>query len=263
MGGRGSSFGGGGNEGTQRERYGGGNDNWFIKATVEQPTTNREDFAPDGKLKLDKHKINVYENTDAIENTLLKNNVEKVLDVQANLKLTYNIDLEKSLDDGALGLYAGQTKQRVIAAYSGDKIAFNKEYYGSEQKLVETKARSIKSGHSARCDKDNYNVYTSIHEYGHFVQDHIIKKRLARANKEYNWENQKREAKAIRLEILDINKKQYNSDSYRISNYGLENSMEFFAEAFAESQLSSRRTTLSESLLVFLGNEGLKEYGQR
>lgn len=259
MGGRGSSFNGGERNEQGKQRF-----DYKMTRLGERPAeeeTKREPFRTDGTLKLNEEKIKVFVSTDSISENILKDNMEQVKNLQEKVEKQYGIDTKATLntEKANLSFYGVQSKSNTVAYYINNQIVFNKQYYKDQELIVKRTKEAVKKEYHARCDDKNLQVYTITHEYGHFLQDVIIKKRLEKKGEDPNIHTNKiKESKKIWQEILQINKEKYKSNNEFISNYGYTNPNEFFAEAFAESQLSSNQSTLAKSTIVLLEREGLQ-----
>lgn len=235
------------------------------KAMDLEQETKKPLFRTDGTMKLNKDNIKVYESTDKIDEKFLKAQYENIQNIQNNLLNKHKLGISKAMDDTFLNFYSHNLKANSVGAatryrpnddQSKFSIIFNHYIFSNPQAVYNyAKDGSIK-GHFALCDKQNYDKYIATHEYGHYLHFLIIEKRLNKANKKVDDYSIKYEGETIRNEILTINKSKYRSDDNIISEYGKENSFEFFAEAFAESQLSTRKSTISRSMLDYLSKEG-------
>lgn len=148
--------------------------------------------------------------------------------------------------------------------------------YKNYSEHVKTQKSQIKSKWAMPAIEENYDIYTVTHEYGHMLQNTIIKK----AMEEYGLDKLKSEinikaktAKAMFKpykkiqdsvgkkcfsEIVEIAKEKNPrfSLSDNISNYGKSNYFEFFAEVFANSQLGAPNE-LGKAMNEWLLKKGL------
>lgn len=150
-------------------------------------------------------------------------------------------------------------------------IAFN----SYKSNVAETLSQ-IESGYIMPALKENASIYTVTHEYGHMVQNTVIKKAMEdygleklKASIDYSKKTEKAIFKQYKkiwadtekkcyAEILDIAKEANVNFKLgdNISRYGRTNYAEFFAEAFANSQLGAPNE-LGKAMLVWLERKGL------
>lgn len=150
-------------------------------------------------------------------------------------------------------------------------IAFN-----SYKSNVTGTLSQIESGYIMPALKENASIYTVTHEYGHMVQNTVIKKAMEdygleklKASIDYSKKTEKARLKQYKkiwadtekrccAEILDIAKEANVNFKLgdNISRYGRTNYAEFFAEVFANSQLGAPNE-LGKAMLVWLERKGL------
>lgn len=150
-------------------------------------------------------------------------------------------------------------------------IAFN----SYKSNVTETLSQ-IESGYIMPALKENASIYTVTHEYGHMVQNTVIKKAMEdygleklKASIDYSKKTEKTRLKQYKkiwadtekrccAEILDIAKEANVNFKLgdNISRYGRTNYAEFFAEVFANSQLGAPNE-LGKAMLVWLERKGL------
>lgn len=150
-------------------------------------------------------------------------------------------------------------------------IAFN----SYKSNVTETLSQ-IESGYIMPALKENASIYTVTHEYGHMVQNTVIKKAMEdygleklKASIDYSKKTGKARLKQYKkiwadtekrccAEILDIAKEANVNFKLgdNISRYGRTNYAEFFAEVFANSQLGAPNE-LGKAMLVWLERKGL------
>lgn len=150
-------------------------------------------------------------------------------------------------------------------------IAFN----SYKSNVTETLSQ-IESGYIMPALKENASIYTVTHEYGHMVQNTVIKKAMEdygleklKASIDYSKKTEKARLKQYKkiwadtekrccAEILDIAKEANVNFKLgdNISRYGRTNYAEFFAEVFANSQLGAPNE-LGKAMLVWLERKGL------
>lgn len=150
-------------------------------------------------------------------------------------------------------------------------IAFN----SYKSNVAETLSQ-IESGYIMPALKENASIYTVTHEYGHMVQNTVIKKAMEdygleklKASIDYSKKTEKAIFKQYKkiwadtekkccAEILDIAKEANVNFKLEdnISRYGRTNYAEFFAEVFANSQLGAPNE-LGKAMMVWLERKGL------
>lgn len=150
-------------------------------------------------------------------------------------------------------------------------IAFN----SYKSNVTETLSQ-IESGYIMPALKENASIYTVTHEYGHMVQNAVIKKAMEdygleklKASIDYSKKTEKARLKQYKkiwadtekrccAEILDIAKEANVNFKLgdNISRYGRTNYAEFFAEVFANSQLGAPNE-LGKAMLVWFERKGL------
>lgn len=150
-------------------------------------------------------------------------------------------------------------------------IAFN----SYKSNVAETLSQ-IESGYIMPALKENASIYTVTHEYGHMVQNTVIKKAMEdygleklKASIDYSKKTEKAIFKQYKkiwadtekkccAEILDIAKEANVNFKLgdNISRYGRTNYAEFFAEVFANSQLGAPNE-LGKAMMVWLERKGL------
>lgn len=154
------------------------------------------------------------------------------------------------------------------------------KYFSSKVKLIMDNAGMITSGQSmpaALADKE-LMIYTVTHEYGHILQNTLVRKAFEKAgwvasNANAFVNTARKTQKAMCKWYFDLNAKIksgcYNeivaiaketNESFSLANnlseYGCSSSAEFFAEVFANSQLS-KPNELGNAMNVWLERKGL------
>ncbi len=124
-------------------------------------------------------------------------------------------------------------------------MRFSNRYYSSYQKMVKTMFNDIKKGHSMPATK--YKSYTFNHEFGHLVENYILRKK----NTDYMADKVRNDIIKIAMKQSKLTRQQVIS---QISGYGTKNSREFFAESFANMQ-SGRPNVLGKAMKTYLKRE--------
>lgn len=162
-------------------------------------------------------------------------------------------------------LYIGSAELTEVAntssfdKYSSNYITLNYKKYNDKDFA---KNEWLNEGlYNARFLKENADIYTTTHEYGHVVLNKLYKDELKNKemldfynkNSKFNFENTV--TKKYNLEIQKIARELENDPRLQIrdyaSGYGRTNELEMFAEMFAESQLG-KDTIISRAMQEFL-----------
>lgn len=141
--------------------------------------------------------------------------------------------------------------------------------------LVKKERDYITSNWSMPCIEKNYSIYTVTHEYGHILENKIIrdmvdietfeksyKSKLLEKNgankaRDFLRKEETKQAKTVFQEIINIAKEENPnfSLSQNISDYGKTNYFEAFAEVFANSQLG-KPNELGKAMNIWLERKG-------
>jgi len=126
-------------------------------------------------------------------------------------------------------------------------ISLNKRYYKSAKKLSSDVFKGVRSGHFMPAT--NYKGYTFYHEFGHFVENYLLRRN-----------NTDTAARRIMNDIIDIAVRQTKTDRKTVmaqaSKYATskEHGREFFAEAFA-NLYSGRPNAIGKAMKTYLEQE--------
>ena len=153
-------------------------------------------------------------------------------------------------------------------------------YYSAKDTLINAAKSGINSGFSmpAALTDDELMKYTVTHEYGHILQNTLFKqayeaagwsaddmmafvdrtKKTSKARLKWYYNQQSKVKKECFDEIVSIARENNDSFSFaeNISKYGRKNYDEFFAEVFANSQLS-KPNELGEAMNIWPDRKGL------
>lgn len=217
-----------------------------------------------------------------VEDSFVRN-VDERLAIDCTKQL-HNLEQTFGAVKKSTGSICSVSGGRAIDAYVGAKvtdptnqnlslcpIAFN----SYKSNVTETLSQ-IESGYIMPALKENASIYTVTHEYGHMVQNTVIKKAMEdygleklKASIDYSKKTEKARLKQYKkiwadtekrccAEILDIAKEANVNFKLgdNISRYGRTNYAEFFAEVFANSQLGAPNE-LGKAMLVWLERKGL------
>ena len=173
--------------------------------------------------------------------------------------------------------YKKSPEYSVLALFSPIKkqICFNARVLKDIPSIERIIESSQKTGHSVKTDKNKAIFHIVTHEFGHFVEDCIIQKKIQQnvfdwskyrkliQSKDYDKqyeanEIRKKYAEEIKLQIKQIATDKYNATGSQLktSKYGESDDFEFFAEIYAESQLHTTRKPLIKAMQDFL-KEGI------
>ena len=217
-----------------------------------------------------------------VEDSFVRN-VDERLAIDCTKQL-HNLEQTFGAVKKSTGFICSVSGGRATDAYVGAKvtdptnqnlslcpIAFN----SYKSNVAETLSQ-IESGYIMPALKENASIYTVTHEYGHMVQNTVIKKAMEdygleklKATIDYSKKTEKAIFKQYKkiwadtekrccAEILDIAKEANVNFKLgdNISRYGRTNYAEFFAEVFANSQLGAPNE-LGKAMLVWLERKGL------
>lgn len=217
-----------------------------------------------------------------VEDSFVRN-VDERLAIDCTKQL-HNLEQTFGVVKKSTGSICSVSGGRATDAYVGAKvtdptnqnlslcpIAFN----SYKSNVTETLSQ-IESGYIMPALKENASIYTVTHEYGHMVQNAVIKKAMEdygleklKASIDYSKKTEKARLKQYKkiwadtekrccAEILDIAKEANVNFKLgdNISRYGRTNYAEFFAEVFANSQLGAPNE-LGKAMLVWLERKGL------
>lgn len=226
---------------------------------------------------------------DEIGFIMIEDSVKKIDDDLLIANTNQLIKLEKKF--GAIH----QSRSTICSVPSGDAMAYVSaitthptrqnlslcpSYFSKKNVLLESERKYVGNGYSmpAKLVDEELSIYTVTHEYGHMIQNMLIENEMklngwdaSKANAfvdmskrtkkaRYKWYNTI-ETKVVNdcmREIKEIAKE--NNESFNIldhiSRYGKTNGCEFFAEVFANSQLSEPNE-LGVAMNIWLERKGL------
>lgn len=266
------------------------------KAFVEGDKTGLQEAALDDTIKTKeevKQIQTVEEARKALTDTVGFDSLEASLSKVDDDLLIANTNQLQILEQkfGAVHKSTGtisSTHSRSAVAYVSSRMAqptiqnlsLCPNYYKDRVKFLETERRCVESGWSMPCalTDEELSIYTVTHEYGHMVQNVLVEKKMLEAGwtaadpkrfvditkstskAAYKWYNIQRKAVQDECfaEIVQIAKD--NNADFRLadnlSKYGYSNKAEFFAEVFANSQLSEPNE-LGKAMNIWLERKGL------
>lgn len=161
-----------------------------------------------------------------------------------------------------------------VSSFGGDSrtqtLNFSQYMKKSKKEIIEDLKNEIKEGFKMPVAEGQHSFYTVTHEYGHIIENNILGDWFTNLPKEKQkelsfdglkmslWRDE--HATKIRSEIVAIAKEKSNDPYFLshdyVSGYGKSNSYEFFAEAFANSQLGEPNI-IGDSMNEWLKKKGL------
>ena len=153
-------------------------------------------------------------------------------------------------------------------------------HYSVKKDLIDSTKKAVQQGWSMPCalTDEELAIYSVTHEYGHILQNTLVRqemilkgwtpadprafvdytKKTRPARYKWYYNTEKEVQNRCFDEIIDIAKKANPNFSLsdNISDYGKSNKAEFFAEVFANSQLS-KPNELGQAMNVWLKQKGL------
>lgn len=153
-------------------------------------------------------------------------------------------------------------------------------HYSIKKDLIDSTKKAVQQGWSMPCalTDEELAIYSVTHEYGHILQNTLVRqemilkgwtpadprafvdytKKTRPARYKWYYNTEKEVQNRCFDEIIDIAKKANPNFSLsdNISDYGKSNKAEFFAEVFANSQLS-KPNELGQAMNVWLKQKGL------
>ena len=218
---------------------------------VEVPEVHNKEEAKEELLK-------VFGN---VEPSFMKNDEELIVR-NTNQFLKLNARFGAVTENNA-GFVTAKKSGRAIAwtdsSYREDReftrLGLVKDFYKDKNILMDEEESGQRTFFSMPCAKENLDIYSITHEYGHILESYISRRRedwdaleeqfkqktpggwIVKDPKAYQKAEKKR-ANEIYNEIIGIAKEK-NSDfnlEDNLSKYGHSNKFEFFAEVFANSQ---------------------------
>jgi len=252
-----------------------------LKNYPKNVTINNKDLSfEECKNIIENNKITfVDDDLKVIDNKLLSDNVKQF----NNLLNKYPV-MKQYIEDRKMHLGAENFKNKgEVAVFSSGidnkklSIHFSKQKYKNYSSFVENESKDINSFYSMQCIENMTSVYSLTHEFGHFIENKFIddynkehfaeflnmKTRALNANS-INQSNQiliKWQMKCtdvIAKDIFEIAKKKNPNFNLleNLSEYGRKNSMEFFAECFANMECG-KPNELGTAMKEYLMQKGI------
>ena len=250
---------------------------------IEKESSDKDNFIdyvknPEEALKALTNKVGIRNvEADGMDKQLLVDNTNQLIKLENKFGVINQSEfVDFNLDEGN---YIGNATSNKLTP-ANQYLTLNKKRYSDRQLHINNEIKGIKSGYSMPAELTNKeaSVYTITHEYGHMLQN-VIKRdymkslgwtesnafafinRKAKTNSaKYKWyeDVQKKIQNDCYDEIIAIAKR--NNPSFdleaNISEYGKTSKNEFFAEVFANSQLS-KPNELGNAMNQWLKEKGL------
>lgn len=250
---------------------------------IEKESSDKDNFIdyvknPEEALKALTNKVGIRNvEVDGMDKQLLVDNTNQLIKLENKFGVINQSEfVDFNLDEGN---YIGNATSNKLTS-ANQYLTLNKKRYSDRELHINNEIKGIKSGYSMPAELTNKeaSVYTITHEYGHMLQN-VIKRdymkslgwtesnafafinRKAKTNSaKYKWyeDVQKKIQNDCYDEIIAIAKR--NNPSFdleaNISEYGKTSKNEFFAEVFANSQLS-KPNELGNAMNQWLKEKGL------
>ena len=271
----------------------GGNEKQDYYTDFGEVSKDKETMKQNGLTnKLKNYNIIVCESMDNLNGGVTK----MMLDQVQNLSQQYSGIVNGYLNEDTLKIRAYDMNQVSIKTgkktpdfstgalhdYITHQICINGRTTQSVEQLKKSSILAQKTNWSAKTDENNAEKSILTHEYGHFIQNCIIEKRLQKDVKkyseykvaeqrmqdknnqnrlnDYNKFNQIRHEtlRDITQDIIKIAFQKYNAtkEDFSVSDYGDKNGLnEWFAEVFTEANLNSSSRVVTKAMKEFLNKE--------
>lgn len=231
------------------------------------------------KQIVEKHNISFWDNDLAqIDSKLLSENTKRLDELIEKYPKCKEFIKTRKVKFNALNLNGNE-----MAHVSSDidlkniEISLSKKHYKSYKTLLETEANELKIKHCMDRTEQYKSTYTITHEFGHFIESMFIDE----YNKQHLAEFLNMKSKALNAKTISQSKRiiskwetniadQISQDIYDIalknnpnikinellSDYGKENSFEFFAECFANLECG-KPNELGAAIKEYLKKRGV------
>lgn len=188
-------------------------------------------------------------------------------------------DLEKkfgAIGKGKVTLTVSKKKNSnaFVHVWQGDsrsqELSFTQNFKKKKMDVIKIMKDAIEEKWHVAVAEGKHSVYTVTHEYGHIIENDILGELFSKLpQKEQDelsfdglklklWRDE--QGNKIRSEIVSIAKEMSGDPEFMsydyVSKYGLSNCFEFFAEAFASSQLG-KPNIIGDAMNEWLKKKGL------
>lgn len=221
----------------------------------------------------------VEEDLKILDNHLLSDNTKQLDELLNKYPAMKEYLKDKTLIFGAENFRDKSTVASFQSGTFSDRLSINlsKSKYSNYDKFIQTETNDIKIFHSMPCADNMLSVYSITHEFGHFIENKLIEEYNKSHLAEFlnmktralntksisqsvtivkNWE--KKIGNTIAQDIHEIAKA--NNPNFKLSEnlstYGKTNSMEFFAECFANMECG-KINELGEAMKQYLKQRGI------
>lgn len=215
------------------------------------------------------------ESISGIDEDLFVDSTNQVLKLENKFGAIHQTDSYLKLGNMDGGAIAGV---EAPAHNTSQSLILDKASYKNKGSFIEMIGKRVNDKFFMPCNTDDFAIYSITHEYGHMIQNSVLKKymnsmgftgentaqfinKTAKTNTaRFKWftDARKRIQKQCYDEIIEIAKEKNPlfvlEDN--ISGYGKTNKAEFFAEVFANSQLS-KPNELGIAMNEWLERKGL------
>lgn len=221
------------------------------------PETTRTNYSLFVDLK--NNKISTRASTDSSTLEQLNPHQEQIL----NLARKYNNIFHYSTDANEMLLKSANTNafgyfyEALDKNYKGTPVVVLSNFSIKDKDYIKYKKGSIEEGTSVKVDEDKIKIYTTTHEFGHVIENCIMRKLLNKIdNNPINLgRNKDNLATKIKNEVTNICKTKYKDDNIYLGTYaeeGDEFGYEWFAETFTNLELSSNPAPIARALGDYL-----------
>lgn len=210
-----------------------------------------------------------------VDEQLLIDSVNQLRKLEQHFKMIHKSEMEIFCDGRSSSLAYVSS---FVTNPSAQDLSLCKKYFNNYKILVDTQSRISKSNWNMPCDDEYITKYTVTHEYGHIIQNILIKQRYiengwdetnprafydgTKTTKKERFAWYKKLSEEVENEhyeeiiaIAKENNKDFNLLD-NISDYGKSNKAEFFAEVFANSQCG-KPNELGKAMQIWLKRKGL------
>lgn len=203
-------------------------------------------------------KFSTRESTDKFELSKLTPYQRKLIEFNQTYKLSF-LKSESELQFSSYRLNGAYGAMQIIKRNENKnftiRLTLDSYWLNNPETYFKNKMFAIAHHESAYVDKNNIMFYTLAHEYGHLVEEDIIKRRFNKhKDTGIDYSNfRDLEATRIKNEVVKIYKKRYNNDDIYLSTYANEGGdFEWFAETFTNLQLADKPAPIALALDEYL-----------
>ena len=232
----------------------------------EDPESKRNNYQLFKDLKT--YSISTRKSTDTSSLKNLNIHQEKIKDLSKKYKdLIKTIPLENEIEFSKNNSKSSFGYLQTVIFNDGSikaRVSLSKLVIDKNDLFIEKKQKSINDGWSTTVDNDKVGLYTTVHEFGHLLEENLIRKSFKNSNNvDYSYFRET-EATKIKNEVIKICKDKYNNgkilaeDDIYISKYAKETfkrnkgDYEWFAETFTNAELSKQPKPIALALKEYL-----------